>query len=108
MPPAPVQQLAAQYHAAMRRHPHLVSVQPPQWLHVTVQLIDAHQTDVDLAVLAEVATALTTELADVPVFDLTLGPAVIGVHGVSLRTPPGDEFAGLVQRTRTAITRVLG
>lgn len=109
VPPAPVQELAAEYHAAMRRHPRLVSIQPPQWLHMTVQLIDVHQADVEPCVLDKLAAVLRTELAGVPVFHLTMGPAVIGVHGITLRTPPpADEFTALVQHTRTAITDVLG
>ncbi|MFI5736091.1 2'-5' RNA ligase family protein [Kribbella sp. NPDC051587] len=109
IPPEPLRELAAEYHDVMREHGHLISTQPPQWLHVTVQLIDRHLADLTGEDLEALIATLDVDLSGTPAFTLTMGPPVIGVHSVGFRSlPPTMAFTVLVDRCRVAIADVLG
>ncbi|MFB6724849.1 2'-5' RNA ligase family protein [Kribbella sp. NPDC056345] len=107
--PEQVRQYVDDYHAMMRRHTGLISVQPREFLHVTVQLLEAHADDVSAADIAALGAALRAELENLPTFELTLGPPVIGVHSLGLRSSGiVPAFTELVRHTRAAAEKILG
>ncbi|WP_328990327.1 2'-5' RNA ligase family protein [Kribbella sp. NBC_01245] len=107
--PEVVRRYVAEYHDVIRERPALMSVQRPEWMHVTVQLIEAHVADLAPQNLTALKEALHGSLADLAPFDLTMRPPVMGVHGVTLRTAyQVPEFTELVNRTRSAVDLVLG
>ncbi|MFD7161695.1 2'-5' RNA ligase family protein [Kribbella sp. NPDC059898] len=113
MPPEPVLQLADDFHAVMEPFGDLVSVQPRRWLHLTVQMLHQHLDDTGPGQLAAIGSALRSRLAGLDPFELTAGPAVVGVHGVTLWIPPPtpearDGYGELVYRVREAATDVFG
>ncbi|HEV3361997.1 MAG TPA: 2'-5' RNA ligase family protein [Pseudonocardiaceae bacterium] len=108
VPPAPVRELAAQYQQVMRQH-EIVSVQPPEWLHMTVQSIDRHRGEIDDGVVTELAEVLTARMTAIAPFPVTVGPAMVGVHVVSLFVPPpATALRKLMITTRDAVAEVLG
>ncbi|MFD7161270.1 hypothetical protein ACFV9C_42260 [Kribbella sp. NPDC059898] len=109
--PAAVREQAARYQEAMADHEQLVSRQPLQYLHWTVQMIEHHVDELPVGLPDTLTETLKRQLTDRPLprLQLTTGPAVVGVHGVTLWTPPpATVFLDLVHRCRNAVETVLG
>jgi 2'-5' RNA ligase len=108
--PEPVRAQAAIYQAAMAPFGDLVSLQPLEHLHFTVQMIERHHlVDTTPDDLAGLEARLRAELAGIEPFEMTTWPGLVGVHGVTLAVPPPvPGFAELVHRSRAAITHTFG
>ncbi|MFD7161157.1 2'-5' RNA ligase family protein [Kribbella sp. NPDC059898] len=111
--PDPVRELAAKYHEVMHAHGDLVSLQPLEWLHMTVQMLQAYTSRgaarTGLMDEESLQHRLRTELGGFEPFDVTVGPAVVGVHAVSLWSPPpAAAFTELVARCRAAVGNAFG
>ncbi|MFD7161155.1 hypothetical protein ACFV9C_41680 [Kribbella sp. NPDC059898] len=83
--PPEVRKLAALYQEAMAPFEQkLVSLQPLDHLHFTVQMIERHYPqDLDTAGLRSLAAELVGELASVAPFDLTVDFVRVGAHGLT-------------------------
>lgn len=102
--PDPVRELAATYQAAIAPHTDLVSLQPVEFLHATVAPIERYRSNVTDDELAKFADLLQQRL-HMPAFEMTVGPAIVGVHGVALYIPPpADAFMALSSDVRATAT----
>jgi hypothetical protein len=87
----------------------LVSLQPLDHLHFTVQMIERHHPhDLDSPQLQALEDTLKTELADIAPFEMTVGFVRVGAHGVTFPGGRSPTFMNLVHATRDAISRTLG
>ncbi|MER7015329.1 2'-5' RNA ligase family protein [Saccharopolyspora sp. NPDC000359] len=89
-----------------------LGLQPPEFLHFTVQMLHPSRDDIAPEQLAALTEALTAALAEVPPLELQIGPPVPSMHAVELWTHPvpgiDAAWGHLVDAVRSAITSVLG
>jgi hypothetical protein len=69
---------------------------PHQWLHATVASIECDAATLDAPVRHDLVERLRGRLAELPAFDLTIGPALASAGAVMLDTYPDEAFQRLV------------
>ncbi|MFE2536273.1 2'-5' RNA ligase family protein [Streptomyces sp. NPDC059371] len=98
-----VHRLAAEYRAALAPLGDSVTLIPDRWLHLTMQGIgfvgETSEKDVD-----KIVAAAAERLAEVPVFDAEIGPAVIDPEAILLHVHPDTP----VRRVRDSIRAAIG
>ncbi|MGV9455393.1 2'-5' RNA ligase family protein [Streptomyces sp. NPDC003635] len=99
--------LAAEYRAVLAPLGDSLTLIPDQWLHLTMQGIGFVEEikEADVHAIAEAAGA---QLANVPAFDLKVGPAVVDPEAVLLPVHPDGPVRAVRDAIRTAIGDVLG
>ncbi|MET7390518.1 2'-5' RNA ligase family protein [Streptomyces sp. NPDC005529] len=101
-----VHRLAAEYRSALAPLGDALTPIPDRWLHLTMQGIDfvgeAKEEDVDAVV-----EAARARLAEVRVFDLKIGPAVLDPEAVLLHVHPDGPVRAVRDAIRAAIGDVL-
>ncbi|MEV7289663.1 2'-5' RNA ligase family protein [Streptomyces sp. NPDC093252] len=101
-----VHRLAAEYRAALAPAGNALTLIPDQWLHLTMQGIgfvgDVPESDVHA-----ITEAARTRLANIPAFDLEIGPAVLDPEAVLLPVRPDEPVRAVRDSIRAAIGDVL-
>lgn len=102
---ADVHRLAGEYAAALDL-PGL-DVIPPKWLHLTMQGI-GFTDEIPTSEVDAITDAARTRLAQVPAFDVTLGPTVTDPEVVRLHVDPAEPVAQVRTAIRAAIADIWG
>lgn len=97
-----VQQLAAEYRAALADVPGLDLI-PDPWLHLTMQGL-GFVGEVSEAEARKIADEAAERLAAIPAFNLALGPAIVTPEALLLTVNPAEP----VFAVRTAIRDAIG
>ncbi|MEU6071300.1 MULTISPECIES: 2'-5' RNA ligase family protein [Streptomyces] len=102
-----VHRLAAEYRAALAPLGDAFTPIPDQWLHLTMQGIgfvgESKEKDVD-----SIVAAAGERLADIPAFDVEIGPAVMDPEAILLHVHPDEPVRQVRNSIRAAIGDVLG
>ncbi|MEU9332907.1 2'-5' RNA ligase family protein [Streptomyces sp. NPDC048290] len=101
-----VHRLAADYRSALAPAGKALTLIPDQWLHLTMQGIGfvGEVKEVDVHAITEAARS---RMADVPAFDLEIGPAILDPEAVLLPVRPDEPVRAVRDSIRAAIGDVL-
>ncbi|MER7673109.1 2'-5' RNA ligase family protein [Kitasatospora sp. NPDC096128] len=99
-----VHRLAADYRQALADVPGIDLV-PDRWLHLTMQGLGS-TAEVSEADALAIASAAGNRLANVPAFDLALGPAIVSPEALLLTVTPAEPVHAVRSAIRAAIADV--
>jgi hypothetical protein len=85
-----------------------LSLQPLQWLHLSVERFNVYLDELMPAQITTLREALKQHLAVVPAFDLQVGPALVATHTITLDAVPDEPWRDLRSAVRQAATEALG
>jgi hypothetical protein len=106
---APVVAMADAYHQALgERGAAGLRRQPAEFLHVTIEQIQRYEDDLTDDQLQDLSAALAKQVAAVPAFDLTVGPAWMAQSAIGLDAVPDEPWRQLRRAVRDAAVRALG
>lgn len=112
LPTDDLRQVVEQYHAAIAdiAAEHGLGLQPPQWLHLTVQMFHTTLADIPPQRLDELVDKLTAATTPLPRMQLRIGVPQVGAHSVELAVEPtaDDQWSRTVHAVRDAADAVLG
>ncbi|MFF8357364.1 2'-5' RNA ligase family protein [Streptomyces chartreusis] len=99
--------LADEYRSALSPLGDILTPIPDRWLHLTMQGI-GFVGEIEEQNVHAVVNATRTRLANVPAFDLQIGPEVLDPEAVLLHVRPDDPVRAVRDTIRAAIGDVLG
>ncbi|MEU5852519.1 2'-5' RNA ligase family protein [Saccharopolyspora shandongensis] len=109
---AAVRAMVEQYQQALRplAEANGLGFQPPQWQHLTVQMLHRTRPEVPAEKLDDLVKQLTKNLAEIEPITVVIGPPQVSRHAIELWVHPDadDRWLGLVNAVRHAVTGVLG
>lgn len=82
--------------------------QPDEFLHVTIEQIQRYEDDLTDDQLQDLSTALAKQVATVPAFELTVGPALMGRAAIGFDAVPDEPWQQLRRAVRDAAVELLG
>jgi 2'-5' RNA ligase len=85
-----------------------LSRQPAGHLHMTVEQLLVYADELPDDRLEQLQAALAAHVAQVPAFTLTIGPALVSVHSITLDAVPDEPWRVLRRAVRAAVTETLG
>lgn len=112
LPGQELREVVARYHDVLDgvAQAHGLGLQPPEFVHFTVQMLHAHRADLTPDRLRMLVDTLGAALAEIEPLTLRVGPPAAGQHAVELWVHPEADkpWAELVEATRRAVASVLG
>ena len=82
--------------------------QPDEFLHVTIEQVQRYTEDLTGDQLTTLISTLGKHIAAVPAFDLTVGPALVYTHAITLDAVPDEPWQQLRRAVRDAATEAFG
>lgn len=116
LPGRALREVVAAYQAVLGDDPirtYGLGTQPPEFLHLTVQMLRRCRNEVTDAEMVTLVDHLTKALRTVAPFSLQVGPPQAGVHAVEMWVVPNadglnPQWTELVEQTRAAVNSVFG